>query len=84
MRIIILFLFFIIILSKNNKKSKPKKWYIEGVPAVAQQLMNLIIASMRMQVRALALLSGLRIWCCHELWCRSQMHLGSGIAMAVV
>ena len=25
---------------------------------------------MMMQVRSLALLSGLRIWCCWELWCR--------------
>ena len=25
---------------------------------------------MRMQVRSRALLSGLRIWCCRELWCR--------------
>ena len=23
----------------------------------------------------LASLSGLRVWCCHELWCRSQMQL---------
>ena len=27
--------------------------------------------SMRMRVRSLASLSGLRIWRCHELWCRS-------------
>ena len=27
---------------------------------------------MGMQVRSLALLSGLRIWCCCELWCRLQ------------
>ena len=31
-----------------------------------------------------ALLSGLRIQPCCELWCRSQMRLGSGIAVAVV
>ena len=31
-----------------------------------------------------ALLSGLKIWRCHELGCRSQMRLGSGIAVAVV
>ena len=24
------------------------------------------------------------IWCCHELWCRSQIRLGSGVALAVV
>ena len=35
-------------------------------------------------VRALASLSGLRIRCCCELWCRSQTRLGSGIAVAVV
>ena len=32
----------------------------------------------------LALLSGLRIWCCWELWYRSQMQLESCIAVAVV
>ena len=34
-------------------------------------------------VQSLAFLSGLRFWCCHELWCRSQMWLGPGIAVAV-
>ena len=29
-------------------------------------------------------LSGLRIWHCLELWCRSQTQLGSGVAVAVV
>ena len=38
---------------------------------------------MRMQVRSLALLSGLRIRCCGELQCRSQMRLGSHVAVAV-
>ena len=38
---------------------------------------------MRMQVQSLASLSGLRIWSCRELWCRLQMQLGSGIAVAV-
>ena len=36
------------------------------------------------QVQSLALLSGLRIRYCHELWCRLQTWLGSGIAVAVV
>ena len=31
-----------------------------------------------------ALLSGLRVWCCHKLRCRSQMWLGSGISVPVV
>ena len=39
---------------------------------------------MRLQVRSLASFSGLRIKHCHELWCRSQMQLGSGVAVAVV
>uniref|UniRef100_A0A8D1UWZ7 Galanin-like peptide n=1 Tax=Sus scrofa TaxID=9823 RepID=A0A8D1UWZ7_PIG len=38
----------------------------------------------RFQLRSLALLSGLRIQCCCELWCRLQMWLGSHIAVAVV
>ena len=39
---------------------------------------------MRMRVRSQALFSGLGIWHCCELWCRSQMGLGSCIAVAVV
>ena len=35
---------------------------------------------MRLQVRSLALLSGL-IRHCYELWCRSQMRLGSHVAL---
>ena len=35
------------------------------------------LVSMRMRVRSLALLSGLRIWHCHELWCKLQTQLGS-------
>ena len=35
-------------------------------------------------VRSLASLSGLRIPRCQELWCRSQMQLGSRVAAAVV
>ena len=38
---------------------------------------------MRMQVRSLALLSGLRIWCCHELCYRLQTWLRSQVAVAV-
>ena len=39
---------------------------------------------LRMQVQSLASLSGLRIWCCQELCCRSQTQLRSGVAVAVV
>ena len=41
------------------------------------------LASMRMQVQSLALFRGLRIHCCHELWCRLQTCLGSYLAVAV-
>ena len=39
---------------------------------------------MRTQVRCLALLSGLRMQRCRELWCRSQAQLESHVAVAVV
>ena len=38
---------------------------------------------MRMQVRSLASLSGLRIWDCCELWWRLQMPLRSHVAVPV-
>ena len=38
---------------------------------------------MRLRVRTLALLSGLRIQHCRELWCTSQTRLRSSVAMAV-
>ena len=50
---------------------------------MAQWLMNSIgLGTMMLQVQSLALLSGLRIWCCGELCCRSQMWLGSKVAVA--
>ena len=53
------------------------------VPTVAQWQRAQLVP-MRMWVRSLASLSRLRI--CHfcELWCRSQMQLGSHIVVAVV
>ena len=33
-------------------------------------------------VRSLVSFSGLWIWHCHKLWCRSQMRLRSGVAIA--
>ena len=38
---------------------------------------------MRLQVRSLALLSGLTIRCFRELWCRLQTWLGSHVAVAL-
>ena len=40
--------------------------------------------SMRMQVRSLASLSGLRIWGCRDLWARLQRRLRSCVAVAEV
>ena len=49
---------------------------------MAQWIMNPMV-SMRMRVLSLALRSGLRIRHCRELGCRSQMRLGSCVAVAV-
>ena len=46
-----------------------------GIPVMAQWVKNPTLVSMRMQVRSLASLSGLRIWHCRDLWCRSRMWL---------
>ena len=53
-----------------------------GVPVVAQWK-QIQLGSMRLQVRSLASLSGLRIPSCCELWCRSQTQLRSGVAVTV-
>ena len=50
---------------------------IVGVPIVAQWK-RIQLGTMKLRVRSLALLSGLRIRGCHELWC-SQRH-GSDLA----
>ena len=60
-----------------SKKSSPWTSHCGSVGPKLGQEPNRV--SMRMQVGSLASLSGLRIWCCHELWCRSQMWLGSGV-----
>ena len=39
--------------------------------------------NLRMQVRSLASFRGLRIRCCHELWCRSQTQFVSYVAVSV-
>ena len=41
------------------------------------------LVTMRMQVRSMDSLSGLRIWHGHELWCKLQTLFGSRIAVAV-
>ena len=50
---------------------------------MAQQLTTQLV-SMRTWIQPLASLSGLRILCSPELWCRLQTWLRSGVAVAVV
>ena len=54
-----------------------------GVPVVAQWK-GIQLGTMRLWVQSLASLSGLGIQCYPELWCRSQMHFGFHVAMAVM
>ena len=54
-----------------------------GVPVMMQQK-QIRLGIMRLWVRPLALLSGLRIQHCCGLWGRSQTWLGSCVAVAVV
>ena len=51
-----------------------------GVPVVVQRK-RIRLGTMRLWVWSLALLSGIRIWRCHELWCRLQMRLGCHLAV---
>ena len=66
-----------------SRKAGEEKKEEKGVPIVGQWLMTQL-ASMRLQVRSLASVSGLRNWRCCELWCRLQMRLGSRVAVAGV
>ena len=54
-------------------KSKGNRYKIQEteVPTVAQQK-QIWLVSIRMRVQSLLSLSGLGIWCCCELWCRSE------------
>ena len=53
-----------------------------GIPVVAQWK-PIRLGTLRLRVRSLASLSGLRIQRCCELWCRSKTRLRSGVAVAV-
>ena len=53
-----------------------------GIPAVAQWEQT-GLGSMRTWLASLALLSGLRVWRCHELWRELPMWLGFCVAVAV-
>ena len=60
--------------------NSPVKRQFKEFPVMAQRKQTWL-ASMRTQVWSLALLSGLRIWHCCELWYRSQTQLGSDLAL---
>ena len=53
-----------------------------GVLVVAQWK-RIQLGNMTMWVLTPASLSGLRIWCCCELWCRPEMRLGSNVVAVV-
>ena len=53
-----------------------------GVPVMAQQK-QIQLGTMRLRVGSLASRSGLGIRRCCELWCKSQVRLRSGVAMAL-
>ena len=57
--------------------------HIAGV-LVEVQRKQIRRGTMRLQVQSPAFISGLRIWHRRELWCRSQMRLRSGVAVAVM
>ena len=59
-----------------------QKYSLRGAPIVVQQK-RIQLGTMRLWVRYLASLSGLKIWPCHELWCKSQIWLGSYTAVAM-
>ena len=70
-----------IIIYHINKR-KVKTHMITGVTTVVQQK-QIQLVTMKLWVQSLAWLSRLRIWHCHELWCRPQRWLRSCIAVAV-
>ena len=50
-------------------RSVVRKIELPGVPVVAQRK-RIQLGTIRLWVRSLATFSGLKIWHCHELWCR--------------
>ena len=53
-----------------------------GVPIMVQWK-QIQLGTVRLQIYSLASLNGLRMLLCPELWCKSQMRLRSGVAVAV-
>ena len=82
--IFLLFFFgiFYIFKWKKEKEEEEKEKLQQKFPLWLSSLRTRLV-SMQMLVWSLALLSGLRIHHCHERWYRSQMWLGSGVAVAI-
>ena len=66
--------------SEDNRKRNSLNYYWQSSCHGSAE-MNLISIH-EDTVRSLALLSGLKIWRCHELWCKSQTWPASGVAVA--
>ena len=64
------------------KSGMGQECLFQGVDIVVQWK-QLQLGTMRLWVQSLASLSGLRIWRCCELWCRSKTRLRFGVAVAV-
>ena len=64
-------------------RKKDRERERDGVPVVAQWK-RIRLGTMRLLVQSLALLSGLRIRHCRQLWYMLQTRLGSDIAVAAV
>ena len=77
-----------IFLMEGHSQKECKEYYSVikkeiRVPFMTQWLRTRL-GSVRIRVQSLALLNGIRIWRCHELWYSSQMRLGFHFAVAVV
>ena len=68
--------------SKIGRLALTSKVTLFGIPIMVPRK-QILVGTMRLWAWSLASLSGLRIQRCCELWCRLQMQLGSGIAVAV-
>ena len=65
-----------------NCNQKILKGKFQGIPVIAQRVKN--PTSVHEDLGSITGLDrGLKIWHCHKLWPRSQMWLGSHIAVAV-
>ena len=64
---------------RKRKREKVKNYRDESSHYGSAE-MNLISIH-EVVVQFLASITGLRIWCCRELWCRSQKRLGSYVAV---